>query len=127
MKRRGSSLLLEILLGLALILMVVLLVASLFPSSYQASLQAARMNCAVQLSRDVLERQKHSFPALTVGNQTVEFPVTVQGRPVLCQFFYRVDKESAAGASPILWKATVQWQNAGKIKEIALVGASPAR
>ncbi len=127
MKRRGSSLLLEILLGLALILMVVLLVASLFPSSYQASLQAARMNCALQLSRDVLERQKLSMPANTVSNQTVEFPVTVQGRPVLCQFFYRVDRESAAGAYPTLWKATVQWRNASTIKELALVGSSPAR
>lgn len=127
MQRRGLSLILEILLGLALILMVTLLVASLFPTSYQGSLQAARMDCAVQLSREVLERQKRTFQASTVGNQTVDVPITVQGRPVTCQLFYRVDPDSAPSAVPQLWRVTVQWESSGRVKEVFLVGASPVR
>ncbi|MFN8613738.1 MAG: hypothetical protein U0931_39755 [Vulcanimicrobiota bacterium] len=125
--RRGASLILEISLGFVLILLVVLLVASLFPSSYQGSLQAARMNYATQLARQVLERQKRALPGQPVTTQTVDSPMTVQGRQVLCQFSYRVDLESIVNAQPVLWKVTVQWENAGGTKELVLVGASPVR
>lgn len=123
----GASLVLEITLGFVLILLVVLMVASLFPGSYQASLQAARMNYATQLARQVLERQKRANPADTVGNQTVESPMSVQGRPVLCRFSYRVDPESAPLTLPRLWKVTVQWEHTGLNKEIVLVGSSAVR
>lgn len=127
MKSRGLSLLLEVVLGLSIILLVILLVGSLFPGSYQASLQAARLDCAIKLSQQVLERQKRLGSPLPIANQSVEYPITVQGRPVACKFTYRVDQESASGVRPVLWKATVEWENAGKSKQIYLVGAAPQR
>ncbi len=126
-RRRGLSLLLEILLGLALILLVILVVASLFPSSYQASLQSARMNCAVNLSHQVLERQKRLDDPLPISKQTVDCPITVQGRPVTCQLTYTVDRESASTNLVVLWKVRVEWENAGKTRDISLVGGSPRR
>ena len=130
MIRRGaqaSALLLEIIVGLLIILVVVLVVASLFPTSYQGSLQAARMSNAVNLARQVLERQKTADPANSIGNQTVDSQFVVQGRPVVCQFFYRVDDDSPNNADPHLWKVTVQWEHTGKVKEIFLVGAAPKK
>jgi len=120
-------LILEITLGFVIVLMVVLLVASLFPTSYQGTLQAARMNFATQLARQVLERQKRANPAGNIGNQTVDSPLTVQGRSVLCSFSYRVDRESAFNAQPVLWKVTVQWEQSGTRKELLLVGSSAVR
>ena len=125
--KRGASLILEITLGFVLILLVVLLVASLFPGSYQGSLQAARMNYATQLARQVLERQKRAEPADAVGNQTVEASMSVQGRPVVCSFSYRVDLESVPKTLPVLWKVTVQWEHTGLNKELILVGSSAVR
>lgn len=121
---RGGSVLLEIIAGLLLILLVVLLVSSLFPSSYQGSLQAARMSGAVNLAREVLERQKTSLTALSLGNQTVDSTLLVQGRPASSTYFYRVDHDSLPGADPLMWKVTVQWEHGGRVKEIQLVGAS---
>jgi hypothetical protein len=121
---RGGSVLLEIIAGLLIILAVVLLVSSLFPSSYQGSLQAARMSAAVNLAREVLERQKTSLTALSVGNQTVDSTLLVQGRPANSTYFYRVDQDSAPGADPLMWKVTVQWEHGGRVKEVQLVGAS---
>jgi hypothetical protein len=126
-KRKGLSLLLEIVFGLALILMVILVVASLFPSSYQASLQSARMNCAVKVAQEVLERQKRLDDPGPIPKARVEYPITVQGRPVTCQLFYSVDRESTTNAFPVLWKVKVEWENAGKTREISLVGASSRR
>jgi len=122
---RQGALLLEIIVGLLIILLVVLVVASLFPSSYSGSLQAARMSAAVNLGRQVLERQKTASPAEAIGNQTVNSQLEVQGRPAVCQFFYRLDPDSEATADPQLWKVTVQWEHSGKIKEIQLVGSVP--
>lgn len=118
---------LEIIAGFLIILVVVLLVGSLFPTSYQGSLQAARMSGAVNLGRQVLERQKIAAPALAIGNQTVDSTLLVQGRSAQSTYFYRVDKDSPAGSDPILWKVTVQWEHSGKVKEIQLVGASSPR
>lgn len=126
-KRKGLSLLLEIVFGLALILMVILVVASLFPSSYQASLQSARMNCAVKVAQEVLERQKRLDDPGPIPKATVEYPIAVQGRPVTCQLVYSVEKESGPSASPVLWKVRVEWENAGKTRQVELVGASPIR
>lgn len=126
-RRRGLSLLLEVILGLSIVLLVILLVASLFPGSYQASLQAARMDSAIKLSQQVLERQKRLGNPVPIANQSIEYPITVQGRPVVAKFTYRVDRESATGTRPVLWKTTVEWENAGKPKQIYLVGASPQR
>lgn len=127
LNKRGASLILEITLGFVLILLVVLMVASLFPGSYQGSLQAARMNYATQLARQVLERQKRAQPADVVGNQTVEASMSVQGRPVMCRFSYRVDLESVPKTLPVLWKVTVQWEHTGLNKELILVGSSAVR
>lgn len=121
----GSALLLEIIVGLLIVLLVVVVVGSIFPTSYQASLQAARMNTAVSLGRQVLERQKLAQPGQAIGNQTVDRPMTVQERVVTGQFFYRVDPDSSSDADPRLWKVTVQWKHQSKIKEITLVGACP--
>lgn len=124
---RGGAILLEIIAGLLLILVVVLVVGSLFPTSYQGSLQAARMTGAVNLGRQVLERQKTATPADSIGNQTVDAALLVQGRPANSKYFYRVDRDSAAQQDPVLWKVTVQWEHSGKVKEIQLVGASSPR
>lgn len=124
---RSGAVLLEIIAGLLIILFVVLLVGSLFPSSYQGSLQAARMNGAVSLARQVLERQKTAAPATAIGNQTVDSVILVQGRAAHSAYSYRLDQDSPAGADPLLWKVTVQWEHSGKIKEIQLVGASSPR
>ncbi len=124
---RSGAILLEIIAGLLIILFVVLLVGSLFPTSYQGSLQAARMNAAVSLARQILERQKTAAPAAAIGNQTVDSSLLVQGRPAHSQYFYRVDQDSSPGEDPLLWKVTVQWEHAGKLKEIQLVGASSPR
>ncbi|ODT58390.1 hypothetical protein ABS71_19025 [bacterium SCN 62-11] len=121
---RSGAVLLEIIAGLLIILFVVLLVGSLFPSTYQGSLQAARMSGAVSLARQVLERQKTAAPAVSLGNQTVDSVLTVQGRAAHSTYCYRVDQDNAAGADPLLWKVTVQWEHSGKVKEIQLVGAS---
>ena len=121
-KRRGA-LVLEILVGLAIVLMVVLVVASLFPSSYQGSIQAARTSAAVNLGRQVLERQKNALPAASVGNQTVQEELWVNGRRLAAEFHYRVDLDSPPGVDPMLWKVTVQWLHSGKVKEICLLGA----
>ncbi|MBS2039737.1 hypothetical protein JST97_32425 [bacterium] len=118
-----GSVLLEIIAGLLIILVVVLVVSSLFPSSYQGSLQAARMSGAVNLAREVLEVQKSSITPLNAGNQTIDSTILVQGRPANSKYFYRIDRDSAAGADPLMWKVTVQWEHSGKIKEIQLVGA----
>ena len=124
---RGYSQLLEILAALAVILIVVLLVSSLFPTSYQATLQAARMSEAVNLARQALERQKQAASAEAIGNQTVDKEFQIQGRAVVCQFFYRVDADSPAGVRPALWKVTVQWYNNNDVREVFLVGASPTQ
>lgn len=121
---RSGSVLMEIIAGLLIILVVVLLVGSLFPSTYQGSLQAARMSGAVSLAREVLERQKIAVPARSIGNQTVDSTLLVQGRPAHSSYFYRVDQDSPSGSDPLLWKVTVQWEHSGKVKEIQLVGAS---
>ena len=121
---RSGSVLLEIIAGLLIILIVILLVGSLFPSSYQGSLQSARMSGAVSLARQVLERQKTAAPALSIGNQTVDSIIQVQGRAAHSTYFYRVDLDSPPAADPLLWKVTVQWEHSGKTKEIQLVGAS---
>ncbi|MBT9584011.1 hypothetical protein IV102_11780 [bacterium] len=124
---RGAALLLEIVVGLLIILFVVLVVGSIFPTSYQGSLQAARMSAAVNLARQVLERQKLASPAIAIGNQTVDSEFLVQGRPAVCRFVYRLDADSAANSDPRLWKVTVQWEHTGKIKEVFLVGAMPGQ
>ena len=121
---RSGAVLLEIIAGLLIILFVVLLVGSLFPSTYQGSLQAARMSEGVSLARQVLERQKTAAPAVSIGNQTVASAMMVQGRQANTVYFYRVDPDSPAGADPLLWKVTVQWEHSGKVKEVQLVGAS---
>lgn len=121
----GSALLLEIIVGLLIILVVVLIVASLFPTSYQGSLQAARMSAAVNLGRQVLERQKLAQPGAPIPNQVVDSELLVQGRKVACQFSYRLDLDSPDEADPRLWKVTVQWEHQGQNKEITLVGACP--
>ena len=122
--KRSGSVLFEIIAGLLIILIVVLLVGSLFPTSYQGSLQAARMSGAVSLGRQVLERQKIATPGLSIGNQTVDSALLVQGRPAHATYFYRVDQDSPPATDPVLWKVTVQWEHSGKLKEIQLVGAS---
>lgn len=122
--KRSGSVLFEIIAGLLIILIVVLLVGSLFPTSYQGSLQAARMTGAVNLGRRALERQKIATPATSIGNQTVDSFLLVQGRPAHTTYFYRVDQDSPPGADPLLWKVTVQWEHSGKVKEIQLIGAS---
>lgn len=124
---RGHSLLLEIIVGLLIILGVILVVATLFPSAYQGSLQAARMTAAVNLAREVLERQKSDPVPVSIGNQTVDGNFSIQGRPVQCQLVYRVDRDCPAGADPVLWKVTVQWENTGQVREVVLVGAAPPR
>lgn len=124
---RGHALVFDIMIGLSIILCVVLLVASLFPSSYKATVQAARMTEAVNLARRVLERQKQILPANAIGNQTVDAEFKVQGKSVICQFFYRLDADSAVTADPRLWKVTVQWYNNNDVREVLLVGASPSQ
>ena len=126
-KNRGHAQLIEILAALAVILIVVLLVASLFPTSYQATLQAARMSEAVNLARQALERQKQAASAQAIGNQTVDKEFQIQGRAVICQFFYRVDADSPPGVRPALWKVTVQWYHNSAVREVLLVGATPTQ
>lgn len=122
---RGQVMLLEVIVGFLIILAVVLIVASLFPSSYQASIQAGRMSAANHLARQVLERQKQLLPneAAPVFNQTVDANFETQGRTVVCQLVYRVDRASAWNARPVLWRVQVEWEHAGKKKNLVLVGA----
>jgi type II secretory pathway pseudopilin PulG len=126
MMRRGLGqvVLLEVIVGLSILLGVVLIIASLYPTSYHVSLQAARLSAATHLAREVLERQKSSLPVdaaatAALGNQTVSTPMEVQGRPVQCDFSYRLD---GTGGSPTLWQITVQWEHQQKIREVVLAG-----
>ena len=120
----GQVVLLEVIVGLSVLLGVVLIIASLYPTSYHVSLQAARLSAATHLAREVLERQKSYLPADAVaaaglGNQTVSTPMEVQGRPVQCDFSYRID--NAAGSFQ-MWQVTVQWEHQQKVREVILVG-----
>ncbi len=125
LRPRGQVMLLEVILGFLIILAVTLIVASLFPSSYRASIQAGRMTAANHLARQVLERQKQLLPedATAIGNQTVDANFETQGRTVLCQLVYKVDRVSALNARPTLWRVQVEWDHAGKRKNLVLVGA----
>lgn len=117
--------LLEVILGFLIILAVVLIVASLFPSSYQASIQAGRMSAANHLARQVLERQKQLLPdeANVLANQHVDASFETQGRAVTCQLTYRVERASSTNARPVLWRVIVEWDHAGKRKNLVLIGA----
>jgi hypothetical protein len=123
----GQAILLEIIVGFLIILGVVLVVGSLFPTSYQGSLQAARSSAALSLARQVLERQKRAFPAVSLPPQAYAGDFVVQGRPVRCEFSYQVEQVSSTGADPVLWQVRVSWENAGKNREMTLVGASAPR
>lgn len=129
MKRRSGVSLLEIIVGLAMLLGIVLVVASLFPTSYQGSLQAWRFSAATNLARQVLEHQKQLPPSLAspISRTPVDWRYEVQGRPVTAKFFYRVERDSAPTVDPVLWKVTVEWEHTGKVRQIFLVGAVPAR
>lgn len=122
---RGQALLLEVIVGFLIVLAVVLIVASLFPSSYRASLQAGRMTAASYLARQVLERQKQQLPvdALPIPDQTFDASFEAQGRMVQCQMVYRVDRVSAVGALPPVWRVTVRWEDQGRTRDLFLVGA----
>jgi Tfp pilus assembly protein PilV len=129
MNKRGGVSLLETIVGLCILLAVVLVVASLFPTSYQGSLQAWRFSAATNLARHVLEQQKSLPPslAMNIPRTAVEWRYEVQGRPVVGQFFYAVERDSAASVDPVLWKVTVSWEHTGKERRIFLVGAVPAQ
>ena len=121
---RAAALLLEVMIGLLIILVVVLIVASLFPSSYNTGLQAARLSNATHLGRQILERQK-SLPyasATNIGNQTYQSEFEVQGRPVNCEFFYRVDRQLPSSLPPV-YVVTVEWLHNSKVKQVVLAGS----
>lgn len=120
---------LETIVGMAILLGVILVVASLFPTSYQGSLQAWRFTAATNLARSILEQQKSMSPRLAsnIPRTGVEWRYEVQGRPVVGEFFYRVERDSPPGADPVLWRVTVSWEHTGKERQIFLVGAVPAR
>lgn len=121
---RGVSLL-EVIVGLLILLGVILGTVSLFPTSYAGSMQAWRFNAATDLARQVLERQKHNPLAAPIGSQSVDWEYSVQGRPVVARFQYRVDLDSDSAANPRLWKVTVSWEHNGHTRDIYLVGAAP--
>lgn len=122
-KNRGASLLLEAMIGLSILVLVILAVISLFPISYNTSVQAWKIDGAVALAREVLEKRKQvpADPSSELADTPQVYEQTVQGRNLRCEYLYRVDLVQPTDF-PAFWRVTVSWPHSGRTRNIELTG-----